>query len=332
MTSGGPVLITGGSGFIGSYVARMLLEQGRTVVDFDPSPLSPQTRFVLGPLADQLIYEQGGVDNWGRLFDVIQRHRPSTIVHAGAIVNTAWLLKNPIPAFHVNLGGTINVLEASRLLDVGRVVLISSIGVLPTKQYEPIDVNHPLILAREGPASGFYGAAKVGSEAFGFCYQVSFGVDFRVVRPSAPYGLAMGWPMFVKTMVEGAVNGEPVRFATGGPFPRSYTHIEDCASLIVAVVDAPDDSDHVFYAANGEPLTTAARVAEIVRELVPGADIEIGGQLSEADHYELNMRGILSVENARQQLGWKPQYTDMREGVAEYLDRYRAFVASGAAH
>jgi nucleoside-diphosphate-sugar epimerase len=198
---------------------------------------------------------------------------------------------------------------------------------LPSVQYQPIDANHPLILATEGPGSGFYGAAKVASEAFGFCYREAFGVDFRVIRPSAPYGFAMGWPMFVKPMVEGAVLGQAVRFATGGPFPRSYTHIEDVSSLIVAILDAPNGADRVFYGAHGGALTTAAEVAAIVRELIPRADIEIGDVLGEGDQYEINFRAPLSVENARLQLNWSPRYPDMRAGIAQYIDRYTDFLA-----
>lgn len=70
----------------------------------------------------------------------------------------------------------------------------------------------------------------MAGEAFGFAYKDMFGLDFRVVRPSAPYGVAMGWPMFVKLMAEDSLRGRPVRFETGGPFPRSYTHIEDFAT------------------------------------------------------------------------------------------------------
>jgi UDP-glucose 4-epimerase len=324
----GPILITGGSGFIGAYVARNLIRAGRQVIDYDPRPLTDETRHVLGPSAAAYQYEAGGVDEWGRLFEVLGQHRPSVVVHAGAIVNTTWLQKHPLPAFQINAGGTINVLEASRLLGVRRVVFISSIGVLPSTQYVPIDVNHPLIIANEGPGSGFYGAAKVAGEAFGFCYRDSFGLDFRVVRPSAPYGFAMGWPMYVKPMVEDTIRGKPVRFATGGPFPRSYTHIEDCASLICAVIDAPKDADHVFYAAHGGPLTTATEVAAIVRDLVPGADIEIGDVLSDADRYELNFRAPLSMSNARNQLGWQPEYAEMHTGLAEYVARYRDYLAS----
>jgi nucleoside-diphosphate-sugar epimerase len=326
-----PVLITGGSGFIGSYLARSLLEDGRRVIDLDLAPPTRTARFVLGKRLDDLRFERGSVEDWGCLVDVIARHKPRAVVHAAAIVDTGRLRTDPLPAARVNFGGSLNVLEAARLGGVARVVLVSSIGVLPTVQAEPVPPGHPLILASEGSASGFYGAAKIASEAFGMAYDSGFGLDFRSVRPSAPYGLGMGWPMFVKTMVEGAVKGEPVRFATGGPYPRAYTHIEDATALLMAVVDAPVEADRVFYASDGGPLTTAAEVAAIVSEVVPGADIEVGDRLADADRYELQIRARLSIDNAREQLGFRPRYGQMREGVAEYVERYRAYLDSGGA-
>jgi nucleoside-diphosphate-sugar epimerase len=323
------VLITGGSGYLGSYLARTLATQGRQVMTFDVAPPGPVARFVLGEQAAHVTHREGTVEDWGSVAEAIATHRPDAIVHAAAIVDTGWLRTHPSPAARVNFGGTLTVLEAARLAGVRRVLLVSSIGVLPTARQDPIRPDHPLILESEGSGSGFYGAAKVASEAFGFAYQSGFGLDFRVVRPSAPYGLGMGWPMFVKTMVEGAVEGRPVRFATGGAYPRAYTHVEDVTSLTAAVLDAPDDADHVFYGSNGGPLVTASRVARLVREVVPGADIEIGEELGPADRFELNIRGVLSIDNARRQLGWGPSYPDMRDGIAEYAERYRAFLAAG---
>jgi nucleoside-diphosphate-sugar epimerase len=322
------VLITGGSGFIGTYLARTLLAEGRRVVNLDVQAPSAIAAHILGRYGGSYVFEQAGVEDWGALLEVFQRHRPEAVLHGAAIVNVARLRTDPMPAARVNFGGTLNVLEVARLSGVSRVVLISSIGVLPTIQQEPVPPDHPLVLASEGPSSGFYGAAKVASEAFGFAYLRGFGSDFRVVRPSAPYGLGMGWPMFVKTMVEGAVRGSPVRFASGGSYPRAYTYIEDVVDLTIAVLDAPDEADRVFYASAGGPLTTASEVARIVRGLVPGADIEIGDELTEADRFELGIRKRLSIENARRQLGFEPRYGDMRAGIAEYIERFRGYLES----
>lgn len=332
MGAEGTVLITGGAGFIGSHVARALLDRGRKVSLLDIHGLSPEARFALGDHARDVPLEQASIDNCPRIVEVVKRRRPRDIVHIGGIVDPLYLLTNPSTALRVNVEGTVNVLEAARLFDVRRVVFFSSIGVLPAAQYEPIDVAHPIILPTQGPASGAYGAAKVAGEAFCFAYHKGFGLDVRIIRPSAVYGVGMQWHSanYMKQFVEPAVRGERVRLPSGGPLPRDYTHVADVASLTAALLDAPDDADRVFYAATGGPLVTAAEVARIVIDLVPGADLEIADVLSAADRLELDFRGVLSIENARRQLGWTPRYASVRDGIAAYIDRYRAFLAASS--
>jgi len=323
-----PVLVTGGTGFIGSYVVKALLESGRHVVAFDVRGYTAESRFILGDLVEQVTVEEGSIDDWSRVLHVVKQHRPLDVVHLATITHPVFLFTNPMPGVRVNFEGTINVLEASRIFDLRRIVYFSSIGVLPARQYEPIDAAHPIFLAQGAVPTGVYGASKIASEAFCFAYNQAFGTDFRTIRPSAVYGFGMQWPIYVKPMVEGAVRGEAVTFDSGGPFPRDYTHASDLASLAVACLDAPDDADRVFYGATGEPLVTAGEVARIVMELVPGSRIEIPDVLTEADQMELPYRGRLSIESNRTQLGWEPRFKSIRDGLADYIERYRAFLAT----
>ncbi|MGH2950057.1 MAG: NAD-dependent epimerase/dehydratase family protein [Solirubrobacteraceae bacterium] len=323
-------LITGGAGFIGSTLARRLADEGHRVVLADVRELSAEGRFTLGERCDDIELVRLSVDAWAAVMEALARTRPDHVVHVAAITNPVYLERNPLAALRVNVEGTFNVLEAARQHGARSVVFFSSIGALPTVQYEPIDAAHPTILAREGPGSGFYGASKLAGEAFALSYAAAFGLDIRVVRPSAVYGLGMNWPIYIKPMVEGAVRGEPVRFDSGAAFPRDYTNVEDVAGLTAALLRAPADADRVFYAATGEPLVTAGELAGIVRELVPGADIEIADRLSAADRLELRYRGRLSIENARAQLGWEPRYRSLAGGVRDYVARYRAFLARPA--
>jgi len=327
----GTVLVTGGGGFIGTYAVRELLERGRRVCIYGSGGPAGERRFVLGGAADAVAVERGSIDDLPRLVDVVKRHRPTAIVHLAGIVDTLALAPNPYLALRVNLQGTVNVFEAARLFDVARVVNVSSIGVLPTVQYEPIDAAHPLVLATEGPGSGAYGAAKAAGELFGFAYGGAYGLDVRTIRPSAVYGFGMQWHSanYMKQFVEPAVRGEAVRLPSGGPLPRDYTHVLDVATLIAAVLEGPDDADRTFYAATGELLVTAAQAARMVMELVPGSSIEIADVLGPDDMIETAFRGVLSIENARTQLGWQPVYRSLREGIAEYIARYRAYLEAG---
>ena len=189
-----------------------------------------------------------------------------------------------------------------------------------------------MIVPGGGPGTGAYGAAKVSGEVFGFAYQQAYGLDFRVVRPSAVYGFGMQWHSanYMKQFVEPAVRGEAVKVASGGRLPRDYTHVIDVAELTVRVIGCGDDTDRVYYAATGGPLVTAAQAARLVAELIPGSSIEIADMMTPDDEVEASFRGVISIENARIQLGWTPRYASLREGIGEYISAYREFLAAGA--
>lgn len=324
------ILVTGGRGFIGSYVVRELLARGRKVSIFARGELTPESRFIVGADADAVPVELGSIEDLPRLIEAVKTTRPEAIVHTAGSVDTRALLRNPYLAFRTVLEGAINVFEAARILDVSRVVYLSSIGVLPTVQYEPIDAAHPLVLAREGSGSGAYSAAKAAGELFSFSYERAYGIDVRTIRPSAVYGFGMRWHSanYMKQFVEPAVRGEPVRLDHGGSLPRDYTHVHDVATLTAAVVDAPYEADRIFYAATGQPLVTASHAARIVMDLIPGARIEIADTLGPDDLNERAFRGVLSIRNAQEQLKWEPAYRSLREGISEYIAQYRTFVGA----
>ena len=320
-------LVTGGAGFIGGHLARALLDTGRTVVVLDVKGFPSESRFVIGDGVDDLPLELASIGDAARVLDVFRVHRPDEVVHAGMIIDPAYLATNRSTAFQVNVGGVVNLVEAMIAFGVPRLVNFSSIGVLPRVIYQPIDSNHPILLADGGPGTDFYGCTKAAAETMLFAYHQALGFDFRTIRPSAVYGLGMNQYVGpIKVMVENAVRGEPAHFEFGGAHPRAYTHARDIAGLVIAMLDAPDDADRVFYGSTGGPLVTTTEVAQLMRELVPGSDVEIGEELSEAEKPVAALRGRLSIENARTQLGWEPRYGSIRDGIAQYVEQYRAFL------
>ena len=239
----------------------------------------------------------------------------------------------PKQVYDQMVGGTVNVLETMRLLEgVERLVSFSSIGVLPTKQYEPMDCNHPTLMATEGPASGIYGAGKAAGEAFCWAYADLVNLDVVQVRPSAAYGFFTSNVLLMNDMLEGALRGETVRLPYGRNLPRDYTHVLDTAGIAASALKVPSSrlQHRVFYAASGmSPLVTGGQIADIVREMVPGADIEIGDMTSPLiERSYVKFRGVLDVRPVEEQLGYRIQYRDIRAGMKEYADRYCEFLQS----
>lgn len=325
-----PVLVTGGAGFAGGYVIRELLDRGRRVVVYDLNEFRPESRHLLGDDVERVAFERGSIDNWPRLMEVFGEHRPAQVVHLGAILDTDLLDRNPMLALKVNVEGTCNVFEAARAFPGGRIVISSSIAVHGGFSHEPIDGDQPTVMARNGPL-GAYSAGKLAAEAFGYAYNQSFGLDVRIVRPSALYGFGMSWfaPNYVKQIVEPAIAGEEVRLRGGAEVPRDYANVVDFAGLVAAILEGPEDADRIFYAATGQPLRTGGDVGRIVGELIPGAKVELGSEWTDVDRAELAFRAPISIENARRQLGFEPRFADLAEGLADYVERYREFLDAG---
>ena len=322
------VMVIGGSGFIGSHLLKHLVQRGHRAINYDIRPWSGELAWMIEPVRGGIVYEQGGVESWPRLCAAIKDHQVSRIVHAAAPVNLAHLSHEPKVAFDVIAQGTVNVLEAVRLLDVERLVFLSSIGVLPTIQYEPIDANHPTVMASEGPGAAAYGAGKLASEAFCWAYRHAFDLDFVTIRPSAVYGFGSRNPIYIKPMVEESLKGRAVHFSSGREFPRDYTHVEDVVGVILAALDVPRErlEHRVFYAATGRPLVTTGELAEMIKKMVPSADIEIESGLSYADKLEIRYRGLTDMGPVKEQLGYELKYPRLHDGLAEFIASYRDYM------
>jgi UDP-glucose 4-epimerase len=169
----------------------------------------------------------------------------------------------------------------------------------------------------------------MAGEAIGMAYASFQQVDFISLRVTAIYGFGMRSPMYIKPMVENAVRGLPTRFATGGPMKRDYTHVLDCCDAIVLALNAPplaQGAQRVLNVSAGQA-HTAAEVADMVRKIVPGADIEIGDALDALEARNVKMRAPLDISAAKRVLGWSPQWP-LERGIRQYAERYRAFVAN----
>lgn len=318
------IMITGGSGFLGTYVTRSLAERGDRVVIFDAVGPAPVLAALTAPFEQQIVFVRGQVLDLAGMLRAVQQHNVERIFHAAALYDPPYSLDEPAITYQVNVTGTINVMETARLSGVQRVVQSSSIAVYAPRQYEPIDERHPISLPSAGNPLGPYGASKAAAEIVGLTYYSTNGVDFVALRNSAIYGHGMRYPMYIKPMVENSVRGLPTRFATGGDMRRDYTHVKDITQAVIKALDVPASAltQRVFNIGSGT-MHSAAQVAETVRIVLPNADIEIGAGLSELEQNDMRARGMLDLSAARQQLRYEPQFT-LEAGIRDYVAMFRA--------
>lgn len=326
MSNNDCVMVTGGSGFIGIYLMKALAEGGTNVVNFDLAPPSPVLQYFLddGDNAGNVIFERGSILDLPDVISTCQRQRVTKIVHMAASFDPAESNRRPYFTYQVNLQGTINIFEAARLANAGRVVNISSIGVYAVKEKEPMDENHRIFIPGAGHGS-HYGASKAAAELIGQAYCKNNGLSYVSVRFSGVYGYGMRYSMFIKDMIENSLNNVPTVFKSGGDLTRDYTYVKDSVSGIICALNAKDEDlvSRTYLTTSGE-LYSGTDVAKIVTQLIPGADITIEPELNEFEKKDMAKRGVIDISLAKKELGYEPKYS-IEDGIKEYIDTLKKY-------
>ncbi len=310
------IIVTGGTGFIGAHVCRDLARKGARVIAIGIEPPSEETRFIFDGAAVEFIHCD--VTDASALDLICAIQKPSVVVHAAGYVGQDASIANPALTYAINIGGTVNALEAARRNGVSKFILISSNAAYQKKAYEPFDEKHPVTSIYEGNPNAHYGTAKMASEQIGLSYHSLYGLDFLAIRVTAVYGFGMRIPMYIKPLVEGALLHQPVHLPSGGKMRRDYTYIDDVALGIVLAVetDTAKMKQRVFNMSCGK-LVTASEIVTVVREVILGADVKISTSSTALEKAGARQRAALDSDAARRAFGYCPRYT-IETGIAEY--------------
>ena len=316
------VLVTGGAGFLGGYVMAALLRRGHEAFAYDIAPPSADTLAVAPDIASR--FRPGQINDIARLFAVCRSDKIEAIIHSAGMVGLESSLEQPIATYQTNIMGLVNVCEVARQMGMRRVVFVSSNAAYHKGSGATLVETEPAFSIRDANPAGHYGTSKMAGEAIGLAYAAFQDVDFLAIRVTAIYGFGMRSPMYIKPMVENSVAGKPTRFATGGRMKRDYTHVLDCSDGIVTALMAPPwkaGEQRVINVASGNA-RTASEVAKIVRDTIPGADIEIGDDLTPLEERNVKMRTSLDIAAAKRLLNWTPQWP-LEKGISEYAETFR---------
>ncbi|WP_135806500.1 NAD-dependent epimerase/dehydratase family protein [Halorussus marinus] len=303
------VLVTGGTGFIGSYVARDLADAGHDVVAYD---LATDARILekLG-VADAVEVVRGDVTDPTSVIRAIRETGATRVVHLAALL-TSLARENPRDAARVNVLGTNNVFEAARTLDdqIERVAWASSAAVYaPPANYDGEWVDEDELVYPDT----LYGATKEYNEHQAKVYFEDHDVSHVGLRPTVAYGpyRETGGSAFLANIVEKPAVGEPFAVEYGDQV-IDWQYVEDIAQAFRKAAFAPESAlGRRVYNVRGE-VATIREAAETVERIVPDADLEV------SDEGELPWTQTLDMTAAREDLGYEPEY-DLEAGFREYV-------------
>jgi UDP-glucose 4-epimerase len=298
------VLVTGGAGFIGSYLIPKLLERGDEVTVFD---LAAEPT-ALTPFKNRIGYVRGDLGSPPDLYRAMLSCRPEGVFHLGAIL-AGPCDENPVRGYQVNFGSTQTLLDAAAALKARKFFMVSSISVYGRDASEPVRDD-----AAKNPEL-IYGQTKLASEHLLNWYARTHGIDTCALRftwvfgPGRTTGITA---LYSSLILDAIARGEAI--TVPNPDERGdWLYVKDAVKAILLIWDQPSLRQRVYNIAGG--VHSIREVVAIAQRLRPGAHVALqeGGRTLSPYPVAYDDR------RAREDMGWQPDYT-IEEAVAEHLE------------
>lgn len=318
--TGRPVLVTGGTGFLGSHLTELLVAAGAEVTVLRRDRVPPSS--IEQAWAPEVAWVDGAVEDQALIERVLGEHRIQTVFHLAAQTQVGVANANPVSTFEANIQGTWAVLEAVRRSPrVEHMVVASSDKAygaqleLPYTERMPLSAVHP------------YDVSKACADMLTVSYHATWGVPAAITRCGNFFGPGdKNWDRLVPGTIRSLLRGERPLIRSDGTLVRDYLYVVDGALAYLRLAEEMlvDDglAGTAFNFSTETPLNVLELVARIQQAVGTNLELDIRGEAS----HEIPAQH-LSAERARSVLGWKPSCT-IDEALAETAAWYRDELAT----
>ncbi len=314
------VLITGASGFIGSWLTLSLLERGAEVVILAKGNMK-NPLLAAKMLKEVKAISRLDITDFSETREVFRRYKADTCFHLAGQPIVGIANESPFPTFEANIKGTWNILEAARQSKVKRLIIASADKVygeqarLPYTEEMTLSAVHP------------YGASKICAELLSRTYLDTYGLPVAILRASNTYG---GGDLNFSRIIPGAIksvlnNRDPVIRGDGASL-RDFIYIADIVHAYLTLAESLHKENvkgEVFNFSSGRPVSILGLVKMIIKiSGRKGLKPLILGKASPRNEIS---RQYLSINKAARVLGWAPRY-DLEAGLRWTINWYKNYI------
>jgi threonine 3-dehydrogenase len=312
-----PTLITGGTGFLGSCLTRILIGEGERPVLYDVAPV----RGMLGEMESDFDFVQGSLSNLSELINCVDKYSVDRVFHLGGMLSLP-SEHNPWASFETNVVGTYNVFEAARINEVKQVIYASTIATY--SKDITADVIDDYTIQRP---TTMYGVTKVFAELLGRFYSRKFGLDFRGVRlPSVvgPGAKTAHMSIYNAWAIEEPLRGHSYELHCEPETKCPVIYFKDAvrALWLLAQAKRSQISTMVYNVAGVSPPFSASELVTVVRARIPESRLTFNPDPKIMEL--LREIGRLKFDDscARSEWGWHTAYS-LEEMVDDFIREFR---------
>jgi CDP-glucose 4,6-dehydratase len=313
-----PTFVTGGTGLVGSWLVKRLIDAGADVVCLVRDWV-PQSEMVRKGWIEQVKVVRGDIRDRETLERTLGEYEIDTVIHLAAQTIVTIANRNPISTFETNIQGTWNLLEACRRSPrVKQVVVASSDKAYGDQESLPYDENTPL----QGQHP--YDVSKSAADLIAYTYAKSFDLPVVITRCGNFYGGGdLNWNRIIPGTIRSILRGQRPVIRSDGEYIRDYFYVEDGAAAYMLLAEQlasrPELKGQAFNFSNEIQVSVREIVDRILKAMNSGLSPEIRNEVSNEIRHQ-----YLSAEKARRELQWKPMFT-LDEGLQRTIDWYRDF-------
>jgi len=299
------ILVTGGSGFVGSHLVSRLVADGHSVTVIDD--LSTGVEDNLSSVIDQIRFVRGSILNQEELSFALAE--TEYVFHLAAAVGVFNIVNNPLKSLLTNIRGTENVLELAASMNIP-VFLTSSSEVYGKNTSDSLKESDDRILGTPVTLRWSYSEAKAIDESLAYAYHLERNLETRIVRFFNTVGPRQlgAYGMVVPRFVRAALNNEPITIYGDGTQTRCFAHVYDVIDAVMSIAFAGNTIGKVVNIGNDFETSINDLARKVINETGSTSEI-VYVPYSEAygDGFEDMERRVPNIQLIQQLVGWKPK-------------------------
>lgn len=316
--AGRRVLVTGATGFVGTWLTQTLITSGAQVVCFVRNHDS-RSLFYLSRLDQQVVLVSGSLQDYSLIEQVLRQHEINTCFHLAAETIVPIAANSPLSTFESNIRGTWHILEAVRRAPmVERLVVASSVNAygmqprLPYAEEDPLSGRHPCYVSKS--------CADLLTQA----YAETYGLTVGITRCANIYGPGdLNWSRLIPGTIRAILQGEQPIIRSNGWYTRDYLYILDAVSAYMELAEQllePGVKGQAFNFGLG----VSVSVLELVQKLIAlGPKRDLSPLIVDTTKGEIRDQ-FLSIEKSKRLLGWQPRWS-LNAGLTRTFAWYQTF-------